>query len=80
MKDIKTYNAGTGQIKIDEPAIIMRPVELHLKVDGAKDNTPSLAFVFALGTVRVTPSVVGEISVKMLNEALGELGYKIEKI
>jgi hypothetical protein len=78
MKDITTKNWGKAQINIKgygNSLLESKPEEFHLKEDGAKDGSPSLAIVMTGPVV----DVVGQISIKMLAEALNELGYKLEK-
>mgnify|MGYP006330749343 CR=1 len=76
---LKAFNHGKGQIDLTHlppGSEQMKPVELHLKEDGSKTNEPSFAIVL---TRTFSRPVYGEVSLKMLNEALGELGYKITK-
>jgi hypothetical protein len=80
---IKGFNHGTGPIdlKLDEetryPAFEFRPIEIHLKEDGALGNKPSMCMLMCnLGGVYV----YGQLSVEMWNKGLAEIGYKIEKI
>ncbi len=76
-------NWGTEVVDLRRPGVLteMRPVEVHLKEDGTLDNGPSLTFVLVHPPLQSTPiAVFGQISVKMLNEGLADIGYKIEKI
>lgn len=71
-------NHGTGKIAIvtDTESVIETDLtHLHLKEDGTVDDKPSLAFE------SIVPGYifVSQISLKMLNDALNELGYQITK-
>lgn len=78
MEDILTRNWGKKLIIMPDNAIQMRPTEIHLKENGAKNNKPSLCIVMEIpGQV---PKVYGQISIAMLNEALNELGYCVTPI
>lgn len=76
---MKAVNHGTGQVDLrhlEDTGLVpmeMRPSELHLKEDGTKTNGPSFTLVLERGPMRV----YGQVSLDMLNEALGELGYTI---
>lgn len=75
---ITAFNWGTGIMKVDvvdKRVMLMRPTEIHLKENGALDNTPSLAIVMDTQTLRV----VGEVSLNMLNEGLKSIGYELKK-
>ena len=77
-KAFKAFNHGTGPVDLRHlgAADEMRPTEIHLKEDGALDDKPSFTIVMtALGR---TPKF-GQISLRMLNEGLNELGYEIVK-
>ena len=76
MKDFKTIDHGTDKMDMRGLgyAVQVRPTELHHKSDGAKDDSPSFAIVMQ---GRNMAPVVGQISLKMLNEAMEELGYSI---
>jgi hypothetical protein len=78
MKEMLIKNHGKGKIAINEdygPIIQFRPTELHLKEDGSLTNEPSFAVVMTRPDAK--GKAVGQISLEMLNEALGELGYTI---
>lgn len=78
MKDILTKNWGTARISfLDRESIEIRPTEIHLKEDGSRENGSSLAIVLSVPNQPQLPIIVGQISIKILNEALGELGYQI---
>lgn len=84
MKDLNTvkgYNWGTGVIELElgDFAMEFRPVEIHIKEDGSLDNKPSMCVVMVRSGVRDLYSY-GQLSLEMWNKALGEIGYKIEKI
>ena len=53
-----------------------RPTKIIHKADGAVDNGPSFCIVME-HLVRMP--VVGQVSLKMLNEALADIGYEIVK-
>lgn len=78
MKDIITKNFGIDPIAIEGPAFELRPTEFYLKEDGAKDNKPSLCIV--LSSELSAHKIYGQISVKMLNRALNELGYELKTL
>ncbi len=82
MEDIftKVHSHGIGAIDLrhlPSDAVHMRPTELHLKEDGAKNNTPS--FCIVMEDKPHDLCAYGQISLNMLTEALDELGYKIIK-
>ena len=54
------------------------PTELHHKEDGDLNNEPSSCFV--LERPSNDTAIIGQISLKMLNEGLNEIGYRIERI
>lgn len=77
-KAFKAFNHGTGKIDLSnhKGLSVMRPVEIHHKEDGSITNEPSFAIVM------VAPyeyPIVGEISLKMLNDGLNKIGYEIVK-
>lgn len=82
MKDkLITKNWGTDKIdlrakELVAPVAKVRLDEIHLKEDGAKDDSPSLCLVMVEPHKRF---VVSEISERMLKEALEELGYRLER-
>jgi len=77
-KEFQAFDHGTGKIDLSQHQhlIQMKPVEIHHKEDGTKDDKPSFAIVM---TSPVMDPVVGQISLEMLNEGLEDIGYKIEK-
>lgn len=72
------HNWGDGIIAIKGPAVEYRPTELHFKANGARDGTPSLCIVLVHPSVKL--KAYGQFTLRELNEALGELGYKIEPV
>ena len=70
-------NHGTGPIKLMGPVTEMLPTEIHLKEDGAIGDTPSVAIVMDDFS---NPVVFGQLSLKMWNEGLKDIGYKIVKL
>lgn len=79
LKPFKAYNHGKGRIDLRDLGKInlMRPTEIHLKEDGDVEDNPSFAIVME---DLVSLPVVGELSLKMLNEALQEIGYELKPI
>lgn len=76
---VRGFNHGTKPIQLELPvgfARECRPFEIHIKEDGALDKTPSLCLVMT----DFHGFYYGQISVKMLNQALKEAGYKLEKL
>jgi len=77
---LQTFNHGKGLIKINRnPGAGVtegRPIELHLKEDGAADESPSFAIIIEDSNGN---KVLGQISLKMLSEALDKLGYTLTK-
>lgn len=69
-------NHGTGPIKLVGPVVELRPTEIHLKEDGDVEDNPSVAIV--LGDKDFL--VFGQLSLKMWNEGLKDIGYKIVKL
>lgn len=54
------------------------PIEIHHKLDGDINNEPSFAIVFARGLGK--RFIFGQLSLKMFNDGLKDIGYKIEKL
>jgi hypothetical protein len=81
MSDVKPFrgiNHGTGKIVIQRESVFeLKPTEIHLKEDGDKDNNPSFMIVLE-GSIGV--SVVGQISLRMMNEGLADIGYEVNQI
>lgn len=78
-KPFKGINHGTGLIDLRHLAVVavLMPIEIHLKENGTIDEKPSLSIIMKdIDGIRV----VGEISLKMLNEGLEDVGYQITKI
>ena len=78
-KEFKAFNHGKGKIIIGEEVASFEamPIEIHLKEDGAVDDTPSFAIVMRS---RIGTNIIGQISLKMLNEGLADIGYKMVKL
>jgi hypothetical protein len=55
----------------------MRPIEIHLKENATYDDKPGFTIVMADRYGRVG---YGQVSLKMLNEALKDIGYEMKKI
>lgn len=82
-KDFEAENVGTGPIGINlkeyglvAGVIDIMPVKLFLKEDGAKDNGPVIA-IFNLASGGL--GLISQISLKMLNEGLADIGYELIK-
>ena len=79
MKGFRGKNHGKGRIDLTghgKELIIGRPVEIHLKEDGALDGGPSMVIVVETGYVF---DVCGEVTLEMLNQGLADIGYEIRK-
>lgn len=80
-KEFSGFNHGMGKIVLkfgEQTGLTVdqkRPVQVHLKEDGAIGDKPSVAIVMTNGK-QVT---VGEISLEMWNEGLKDIGYQIVK-
>jgi len=57
----------------------MRPIEVHVRENGDVDDKPSFCFVMK-PPPHIAVHVMGQISLKMLNEGLRQAGYKIVKL
>jgi hypothetical protein len=78
MEKIKTKNWKKGQADLTylgKNVIQLRPEELHLLENGAKDESESFIIIMQ----RPGIAAFGQVSLKMLNEALDELGFRIIK-
>jgi len=79
-KDFKAFNHGKKKIDLSEyHPILMRPIEIHLKEDGSITNEPTLTIVM------IHPSmdyfvIAGEVSLKMFNDGIKDIGYELKKI
>ena len=69
-------NHGLGSIKLTGPIREFLPTEIHLKENGDTEDNPSVAIVMKASDI----SVVGQLSLKMWNEGLKDIGYKIVKL
>jgi hypothetical protein len=76
MTDIKIFNWGLQKIRIRGNLLELRPTEIHLKEDGSIKSEPSFAIVLT-HPEKPEEKVFGQISLKMLTEAMDELGYMI---
>lgn len=76
MKDFKAINVGKGIIEVESPCIELIPTELYLKEDGDIHDNPSIAIVMEREGHK---KAVGQISLRMLNEGLAEIGYVFQK-
>lgn len=80
-KDFKAFNHGTGKIDLThfskKVINFAKPIEIHLKEDGSITNEPSFCIVLEKESEnRIT---IGEITLKMINEGLADIGYKLSK-
>lgn len=77
-KDFIGINHGTGKIDIRDKGLStqFKPVEIHLKEDGALGDKPSFAFVLT-SPGKIT--VIGQLSLEMWNEGLADIGYELVK-
>lgn len=76
-KPFNGYNHGVGPIPIMQGAAELRPVQVHLKEDGAIGDKPSLAIVM-IGNDGVSVAF-GQISVEMMNKGLADIDYTMVK-
>lgn len=80
-KEFKGFNHGTGSVALGLANATglntdqKRPVQIHLKEDGAIGDKPSFCLVLTNGR-EVT---IGQISLEMFNEGLADIGYKLVK-
>lgn len=79
-KDFRAFNHGTNQIDLRGLNVvqILKPVAIHLKEDGSIEDKESITIV--MEDVFFSNFTVGEISLKMLNEGLKDIGYQLVKI
>lgn len=75
-KAFKAFNHGKDKIDLrhHKGIIEMKPVEIHHKEDGSIKDEPSFCIVM---THPFSPTVGGEISLEMLNDALADIGYEV---
>lgn len=78
-KPFKAFNVGTGPINLTRWENIdqFRPVEIHLKENGSLKDEPSFAIILTSPYSKKT--IVGQISLEMLNDGLNDIGYEITK-
>lgn len=81
-KDFIGINHGKKQINLNRHRRVaeFKPVEIHLKEDGSIDDGASFAIVMSNLYEQLLVDVYGQISLKMFNEGLKDIGYKIEKL
>ena len=72
-KIIGVLHEPDTQLGFKSPIQFM-PVEIHLIPNGDRDNKPSIAL---LSTRNDNNTYVNQMSLKMLNEALKDVGYEI---
>jgi hypothetical protein len=80
IKPFKGINHGTGKLDLTHlrNALEVRPVEIHLKEDGSKENKPSFCLVMMHPDLPVW--IVGQLSLAMFNDGLRDIGYEMRKI
>ena len=76
IKPFMGINHGLDSIKFTGPIREFLPTEIHLKEDGDIEDNPSVAIVMKASDI----SVFGQLSLKMWNEGLKDIGYKIVKL
>lgn len=83
-KDFIAVNVGTNIIEVNGKELgidgnlwSVKPVILYLKEDGTLDDKPSIAIV-SIGMHN--EAYFSQISLKMLNEGLADIGYEFRKI
>jgi hypothetical protein len=79
-KEFRGINHGKGQIDLQHLGVNqvqLRPTEIHLKENGDLDDNPSVAIVLSEPSIKF--AVVGQLSLKMWNEGLADIGYEIRK-
>lgn len=89
-KEFVGFNHGTSPVDLrplsSRKKVIQefRPTEIHLKENGSKDDKPSIVIVMELpnhlGELSDTIAVYGQLSLRMLNDGLKDIGYEIKKI
>lgn len=79
-KDFEGFNWGKEKIIIKPPKnftpLEVRPVQIHLKEDGSLNDEPSFVIVSDHVSGLWT---YGQISFKMFNEGLNDIGYELRK-
>lgn len=79
MKPFRGINHGKDDIDLthlDYPPVEFKPIEIHLKENGSITDEPSIAIVMQRPEGF---AVVGQLSIKMWNEGLADIGYEIVK-
>ena len=78
-KDFKAIDHGKGPIDMTgyPSAVEFKPIELHHKEDGAKDNSPSFAILLENPAFEV--QILGQISLETLAASMSALGYTLTK-
>ncbi len=77
---MKGIDVGRGQIDLRHIGFYaheMRPTEIHHKADGAEEGKPSFAIVMVNKAQDV--AFFGQVSLKMFNKALADIGYEIKR-
>lgn len=80
-KEFKAFNHGNSPIDLTHYRGIVNvlPIEFHLKEDGSLTNGPSFAIVMVCPSNPIFPFAVSQLTIKMFNEALAEIGYELIK-
>jgi len=73
----KGIDVGKGPIDLSPypSAYQLRPIEIYHKEDGAVDDGPSFG-ILMICPYNIAAPVLGQISLKMFNEGLADVGYK----
>jgi hypothetical protein len=82
MKDVITHDWGEEKIDLRHlsGALEGKPTEIHHKSNGSIKDEPTFTFIIEReGAMIDKIQMYGQISLEMLNQALGELGYEIKK-
>ena len=78
--DIECVSVGMSSINIEDTFSNIseyRPTRIYLKTNGSIENEPSFAI---LGENLTKDAILLQISLKMLQDCLFKLGYKLENI
>ena len=74
------FNHGKGNISITtvfNNVNEARPIEIHLKEDGALDNRPSFAIIMV---DLQNNAILGQITLDMFNKGCKDIGYQLIKL
>lgn len=77
-KFMTVKNVGIDKYRPEGDAVLlMRPVELQMKEDGAKDDTVS--FMIVMDSPALEFRGVGEFSLATISDCFEQLGFKLTK-